>query len=109
MKKILLGILLVLMHCFQSVSVYADGPENIRNDYIRAYFVSLAAASCLGVYTPDNSSEFSYLRDYGWQIIPYREINEVIESNFAVAHNYFEDVDKEIYLIIFRGSVTKKD
>ncbi len=109
MKKILLGILLVLMYCSQSVLVYADESENIRNNYVRAYFVSLAAASCLGVYSPDNSSEFSYLRDYGWQIVPYREVNEGVESNFAVAHNYFKDVDKEIYLVTFRGSVTKKD
>ena len=32
-----------------------------------------------------------------------------VESNFAIAHNYFPELKKRIFLVTFRGSANKKD
>ena len=113
MKKFMQAVLLV---CFAVVialpacaGAAMQDKDNIWRDYTRAYFTSIAAAACVGVYVPDSSSEFSYLRDYGWDIDSYQKADGKVEANFAVARNYFAAFGKEIYLVTFRGSASKKD
>ena len=68
MRKILL---IVCFFCLFCNLASAAAPKNLQEEYNHSYFISIAAASCAGIYRPENSSEFSYLRDYGWQIMPY--------------------------------------
>lgn len=83
--------------------------QPVSPEYIDKYFTSVAAAACLGVYLPENSTEFNYLRTYGWRIMPQKLRNGRVESNFAIAHNYFPELKKRIFLVTFRGSANKKD
>ena len=83
--------------------------QPVSPEYIDKYFTSVAAAACLGVYLPENSTEFNYLRTYGWRIMPQKLRNGRVESNFAIAHNYFPELGKRIFLVTFRGSANKKD
>ena len=87
----------------------AAAKQPVSMDYVDKYFTSVAAASCLGVYLPDNSTEFNYLRTYGWRIMPQKLRSGRVESNFAIAHNYFPELKKRIFLVTFRGSANKKD
>lgn len=106
-------LIVVLLLCSFCNVVLAQALTNditqIKKDYIRSYFISVSAASCLGIYLPERSTEFDYLRDYGWKIVPYKERSGGIEANFSVAHSYFADIDKKIYLLTFRGSASKGD
>ena len=83
--------------------------QPVSQEYVDKYFTSVAAASCLGVYLPENSTEFNYLRAYGWRIMPQQLRSGRVESNFAIAHNYFPELKKRIFLVTFRGSANKKD
>lgn len=109
MRKLLL--MLCLFCCFVSftVSCQAAAPKNLQEEYNHSYFISIAAASCAGIYRPENAAEFSYLRDYGWEIMPYRESKGKISTNFSLAHNYFSDIGKNIYMVTFRGSADNSD
>lgn len=109
MKKLLLTFILMCFCINAAAKEPASDIEKIKEGYINSYFISIAAASCLGVYLPDKSSEFEYLRDYGWEIIAHKEKNNNVETNFSFAHSYFPDIEKDIYLVTFRGSASKKD
>ncbi len=109
MRKLVLLICLCCLLCAFTGIVRAAAPKNLQEEYNHSYFISIAAASCAGIYRPENSSEFSYLRDYGWQIMPYHESSGKIATNFSLAHNYFPDINKHIYLVTFRGSADKGD
>lgn len=106
MRKILL---IVCFFCLFCNLASAAAPKNLQEEYNHSYFISIAAASCAGIYRPENSSEFSYLRDYGWKIMPYHESSGKVAANFSLAHNYFPDINKHIYLVTFRGSADKGD
>ncbi len=58
---------------------------------------------------PENSVEFSYLRSCGWNIAPKIARDGRVESSFAVAHKYFPEDEKLVFLVTFRGSATKGD
>lgn len=83
--------------------------QPVSEEYVDKYFTTVAAASCLGVYLPENSTEFSYLRSYGWHIEPKKMSDGKVETNFAIAYNYFPALKKKIFLVTFRGSAGKKD
>lgn len=40
--------------------------------YRDAHWTTVAAAACIGAYSPENAPEFGYLRDYGWKIVPHK-------------------------------------
>ena len=100
--SVVLAVLVVL-------PVRAATRQPVSLEYVDKYFTSVAAASCLGVYLPENSTEFNYLRAYGWRIMPQKLRSGRVESNFAIAHNYFPELKKRIFLVTFRGSANKKD
>ncbi len=81
----------------------------VDEDYVDKYFTAVAAASCLGVYLPDKSTEFSYLRSYGWDIAPQTYSEDKVDTHFIIARNYFPELHKRIFLVTFRGSASKKD
>ena len=40
--------------------------------YRDAHWTTVAAAACIGAYSPEDAPEFGYLRDYGWKIVPHK-------------------------------------
>ena len=98
----LVSMLLTLL--LANIAAAAPSPE-----YLQKYYTALAASSCLGVYMPQSSTEFSYLRSYGWNIAPKVDRDGRVESNFAIAHNYFPREQKLIFMVTFRGSASKGD
>lgn len=100
--------LLLLSLLLWAASALAAAP-NVSREYIDKYFTTVAAASCLGVYLPDSSTEFNYLRSYGWELAPQTYSEAKVETNFVIARNYFPELHKRIFLVTFRGSASKKD
>ncbi len=104
-SSLLLSFLCMAFSC----AAFAATPQPVSAVYVQKYLTTVAAASCLGVYLPKSSTEFDYLRSYGWQIEPYVQRADKVEANYAVAQNYFPDAKKKIYLVTFRGSASGTD
>ena len=105
MKKILLTFLSLCLYYLPAFATEKSVKEQLR----AAYFTSISAASCLGVYLPENSSEFSFMRSHGWEIAPYTFEDEGVKTNFSVASNVCDDCGMELYIVTFKGSTNKKD
>lgn len=105
MKKILLTFLSLCLYCLPAFAAEKSVKEQLR----AAYFTSISAASCLGVYLPENSSEFSFMRSHGWEIAPYTFEDEGVKTNFSIASNVCADCGMELYIVTFKGSTNKKD
>ena len=109
MLKLMRLLTIVCLFFGLGTMTYAASPNPVSSAYMQSYFTTIAAASCLGVYLPHTSQEFDYLRSYGWQIESQQGNDGKVELNYAVAKNYFPQVNKQIYLVTFRGSASKKD
>lgn len=109
MKKFLIFFTMLIYTFTQSIITEATDVKELDKEYVESCFTTVAAASCLGVYLPENSTEFNYLRSYGWEILPQKHRSGDVETNFAIAKNYFPELGKEIYLVTFRGSASKGD
>lgn len=105
MRKFLLT---VLSFCFCCTTAFA-AEKSVKEQLRDAYYTSISAASCLGVYLPENSSEFSFMRSHGWEIAPYAFEDEAVKTNFSVASNTCADCGMELYIVTFKGTTTKKD
>ncbi|MDO4178939.1 MAG: lipase family protein [Phascolarctobacterium sp.] len=90
-------------------SSVARATTRAGQEYVDAYFISACAGSCLGVYSPFHSLEFDYMRSYGWDVTPYLLKSEGVEANFAMAQNYFDELDQNVYVLTVRGSASKGD
>lgn len=109
MLKLMRLLTIVCLFFGLGTMTYAASPNPVSSAYMQSYFTTIAAASCLGVYLPHTSQEFDYLRSYGWQIESQQGNDGKVELNYAVAKNYFPQVNKQIYLVTFRGSASKSD
>ena len=105
MKKFLLTFLSLCLYCLPAFAAEKSVKEQLRE----AYLTSISAASCLGVYLPENSSEFSFMRSHGWEIAPYTFEDEGVKTNFSIASNTCDDCGMELYIVTFKGSTSKKD
>lgn len=108
MLKILSCSLSLVCSFWLFTSIAFAAPQ-LSEIYLQRYFTTVAAASCMGVYLPKSSTEFDYLRSYGWQVLPQSKVDDEVETNFAVCRNYYPYVDKTIYLVTFRGSASRGD
>ncbi len=112
-KRLLQGICLCcLLVSGLSMSVAhaaMNDRQPLSQDYIEKYFTSVAAASCLGIYLPQSSNEFNYLRNTGWMISPRKYTQDHTETNFAIAMKQFPKINRTIYMVTFRGSASKAD
>ena len=109
MLKLMRLLTIICLFFGLGTMTYAASPNPVSPAYVQSYFTTIAAASCLGVYLPHTSQEFDYLRSYGWQIESQQGNDGKVELNYAVAKNYFPQVNKQIYLVTFRGSASKSD
>ena len=109
MLKLMRLLTIICLFFGLGTMTYAASPNPVSSAYVQSYFTTIAAASCLGVYLPHTSQEFDYLRSYGWQIESQQGNDGKVEMNYAVAKNYFPQINKQIYLVTFRGSASKSD
>lgn len=105
MKKILLTLLCL---CLYSTTAFA-AEKSIKEQLRDSYYTAISAASCLGVYLPERSSEFSFMRSHGWEIAPYTFEDEDVRTNFSIASNTCADCGMELYMVTFKGTSNKKD
>jgi hypothetical protein len=68
--------------------------------YRDAHWTTVAAAACIGAYSPENAPEFGYLRDYGWKIVPHKVKKGKLEANFIVAKNKTRR-GRDVYIVAF--------
>lgn len=108
MQRMLTAMIFFIYCAVLTVPVSAN-EIRASKDYLDKYFIATAAASCVGVYLPEKSGEFSYLRSYGWNIEPKVTKSGEVETNFAIAENYFPEIDKRVFLVTFRGSASGRD
>lgn len=109
LRKLLFCCLMAVYLCSLGLSALAATPQPVSRAYIERYLTMTAAASCLGVYLPEQSTEFDYLRSFGWQIDSYSLKQGTVETNFAVAKHAAREYGKTIYMVTFRGSASKND
>lgn len=105
MKKILLALLCL---CLYGTTAFA-AEKSIKEQLRDSYYTAISAASCLGVYLPERSSEFSFMRSHGWEIAPYTFEDEDVRTNFSIASNTCADCGMELYMVTFKGTTNKKD
>ena len=105
MKKILLTLLCL---CLYGTTAFA-AEKSIKEQLRDSYYTAISAASCLGVYLPERSSEFSFMRSHGWEIAPYTFEDEDVRTNFSIASNTCVDCGMELYMVTFKGTTNKKD
>ena len=105
MKKVLLALLCL---CFYGTTAFA-AEKSIKEQLRDSYYTAISAASCLGVYLPERSSEFSFMRSHGWEIAPYTFEDEDVRTNFSIASNTCADCGMELYMVTFKGTTNKKD
>jgi hypothetical protein len=108
MRK-LLSLLVTVIFVLLALPAQAATRQPVSQEYIDKYFTSVAAAACLGAYLPESATEFDYLRSRGWRVLPERVKDDKVEADFVIAHNYFPELRKRIFLVTFRGSKNKKD
>lgn len=106
--KFFLSIVLTASLCLYAgiPGARAAGPDEA---YIKAYFTVVAAASCRGIYTPDDSGEFSFLRNNGWNIRPVNLKVDGVDINYSVASGYYRQIGKKLCIVAFRGSASRED
>ncbi len=105
MTKFLLTVLCLCLYCLPAFAAEKSIKEQLRD----TYYTSISAASCLGVYLPERSSEFSFMRSHGWEIAPYAFEDEDVRTNFSIASNTCADCGMELYMVTFKGTTSKKD
>ena len=105
MKKILLALLCLFFYGTAAFAAEKSIKEQLRD----SYYTAISAASCLGVYLPEHSSEFSFMRSHGWEIAPYTFEDEEVRTNFSIASNTCADCGMELYMVTFKGTTNKKD
>ncbi len=84
---------------------FAAPPEPVR----KAALTAVAAAVCAGAYKEGAGEENNYLRDYGWQLIPYKEEQEGARVHFTLARRPESVSGEHLALLAFRGSASKED
>ncbi len=91
-------------------SAAVTSQDELWQDFAEAYFIQTAAAACSGVYYGQKAVSFDFLRDRGWQVLePITISGKEAQPRLAVASNYFADLGKQIYLVTFRGSISRRD
>ena len=111
LKILTLSILLVVCLCAQvfAAAPTADEKRQIIKDYYFTEAVNIAAGLCIGIYDPQQAPEIAYLRDYGWEIVPFKLKDGKVDSSIVVAKNHIKEQDIDFYIVGFRGSANKSD
>ena len=81
-------VLCVCILCFSAQS-FAAAISSEKQEIIKEYYfteaVNIAAGLCIGIYDPQQAPEIAYLRDYGWEIVPFKLKDGKVDSSIVVA------------------------
>lgn len=75
----------------------------------QAALTAMAAAVSAGSYTPEDSLETRYLKDYGWKLTPYTVKDGNTEVHFTLARSDRPLNGKNWTVLALRGSASKAD
>ena len=104
-------VLCVCILCF-SAQAFAGAVSSEKQEIIKEYYfteaVNIAAGLCIGIYDPQQAPEIAYLRDYGWEIVPFKLKDGKVDSSIVVAKNHIKEQDIDFYIVGFRGSANGK-
>ncbi len=114
MKKLkIICILCLFLLGFTAQAFAAQLLPEEKKEIIKEYYfteaVNIAAGLCIGIYNPQQAPEIAYLRDYGWEIVPFKLKDGQIDSSIVVAKNHIKEQDLDFYIVGFRGSANKSD
>ena len=105
-------VLCVCIFCF-SAQAFGAAISSEKQEIIKEYYfteaVNIAAGLCIGIYDPQQAPEIAYLRDYGWEIVPFKLKDGKVDSSIVVAKNHIKEQDIDFYIVGFRGSANKSD
>lgn len=107
MRKLIIFWTMVCM-LISNVVMAAEAMSRAEFDKKRdeARMLALAITTCCGTYIPGGKAwEYSYLRESGWEIIPYKSTANKVDANFMMASN----VNENLGILAFRGSHSKAD
>ena len=105
-------VLCVCIFCFSAQALAAailPEKQEIIKEYYFTEAVNIAAGLCIGIYDPQQAPEIAYLRDYGWEIVPFKLKDGKVDSSIVVAKNHIKEQDIDFYIVGFRGSANKSD
>lgn len=106
---LLIAALFMILPCGVLAAEYTNQEKkDVDEMYRAAHWRTIAASACIGAYSPNSAPEFSYLRSYGWKIVPHKADKGKVEINFIVAKNKMRN-GKDVYIVAFRGSASKAD
>ncbi len=105
MKRLILLLIIAIMTAGLAPVAHAGAAE----DFEDAYELRLAAAACLAAYS-DRMGLLArdYLRQDGWEIIPFRKSAEEADARFLLARNLTQ-TGRSRYVLAVVGTETFKD
>jgi hypothetical protein len=105
MKRLILLLIIAIMTAVLAPAAHAGAAE----DFEDAYELRLAAAACLAAYS-DRMGQLArdYLRQSGWEIIPFKKSSQEADARFLLARNLTEK-GRSRYVLAVVGTETLKD
>ncbi|MDT8903734.1 lipase family protein [Anaeroselena agilis] len=105
MKRLILLLLVAIM----TVCLAPSAEAGVAEDFADAYEIRLAAAACLAAYS-DRTGFLAreYLRQDGWEIIPFKKSSREADARFLLARNLTEK-GRTRYVLAVVGTETFKD
>lgn len=98
----------LLMACL-AVPRLCLGAQALDQPVKQAALTAMAAAVSAGSYTPEDSLETRYLKDYGWKLTPYTVKDGNTEVHFTLARSDRPLNGKNWTVLALRGSASKAD
>lgn len=105
MKRLILLLVIAIMTACLAPAAHAG----VAEDFEDAYELRLAAAACLAAYS-DRMGQLArdYLRQSGWEIIPFKKSSQEADARFLLARNLTEK-GRTRYVLAVVGTETFKD
>lgn len=105
MKRLILLLIIAIMTAVLAPAAHAGAAE----DFEDAYELRLAAAACLAAYSDRMGLLVrDYLRQSGWEIIPFKKSSQEADARFLLARNLTEK-GRTRYVLAVVGTETLKD
>lgn len=110
MKKMRTLLLLLFFTLFMFNNLSFATPDLKLTPEQEARYIVVAATTCLSSYSGRVSDIFfDHQGDFGWDAVGYTGKTTDAESHFIVSFRYDSELDRNIYIVCFRGSESKKD
>lgn len=108
--KILALVLVLLLGSLSNTSAHASLSTQGTDALHRATQIYISAAMCKSVYSDRSASALNELKKYyALEEEPIKIASKTIDTTFYLSKIYDKQMQKNLYIICFRGSETNKD